>query len=555
MSSLPTPSRLPRFGSNLPTLSASASVSKKRTVAALRNPEANKSFLSRFQKKPPPTPPKPATTLNRSFSVATRESQSPVDKPLPSPPVAQVLHQETGRTLIDASEVPMALSRPLSPTRQSAQSAQLAQPASDPVWDIPQPPASTPDRSLQRRPSYHELKRRASEFIGLKVPAEDTVPSVPPIPAEFSSGTPAKVSTIVETKEPSTPTPVPRSRLTAPNPVPRPRVRHSSGSPETAKPGSFKSTNSKTKGSGLGRPAGPPRSAGEAPPRAVLKEVSSSTRVVVQAAAHQPRTSSLPLPQPTPATSSVQSRRNPLGCGRIPSVPIRTPYSVADNINAAKPSAPAHALAHTTPYPSGPLPPIPTTVKSPTSSGPVAKDVAPVAVDDISSAPTPLVTPTRPYASPRHASKASQASQKSHAAKMLAGAPSTIAPGSSRASSGFHEDTLPKTPSPLRDALTLESDEEPEALQATVSQLATSSCIEQSYAEFLRSIPVEQHAEVQAVMTKIQVACAHRQEMEKLAHEAERSAKALRLRADSAQQTYAGLNLQMNELLGLYVKK
>lgn len=43
--------------------------------------------------------------------------------------------------------------------------------------------------------------------------------------------------------------------------------------------------------------------------------------------------------------------------------------------------------------------------------------------------------------------------------------------------------------------------------------------------------------------------------MEKLAHEAERSAKALRLRADSAQQTYAGLNLQMNELLGLYVKK
>lgn len=43
--------------------------------------------------------------------------------------------------------------------------------------------------------------------------------------------------------------------------------------------------------------------------------------------------------------------------------------------------------------------------------------------------------------------------------------------------------------------------------------------------------------------------------MEKLAHEADKNANALRLRADAAQKSYAELNLQMNELLGLYIKK
>lgn len=349
----------------------------------------------------------------------------------------------------------MALAKPLSPTRQSAQ------PASDPVWDIPQPPASTPDRTLQKRPSYHELKRKASEFIGLKVPAEDTAPPVPPIPAGFSSETPAKVSTTLVTQEPLTPTPVARSRLATPTPIPRSRIRRSSGSPETANPGSFKSTNSRTKGSGLSRPTGPPRSAGEAPPPAALKKRSSAFGVVEQAPASQLRTSSLPQP----SSLSVQSRKFPSGRGRIPSIPIRTPYSVADNIKADNPYAPALAMANDSQSPSGPLPSIPITVKSPTSSGPAAQDVAPVAADVIKSATALLATPSRPYASPRHAAKASQASQRSHAAKMLAGAPSTSTPGSSRASSASHEDTLPKTPSPLRDAMTSESGEGPESLQ------------------------------------------------------------------------------------------
>lgn len=483
-------------------------------MALLRNPDTSSgsSFLSRFQKKPPPTPPKLATPLARSFSVATRTSPLS-DKPLPSPPIAQVVHQETGRTLLDASEVPMQLSRPLSPTRQTV---------NEPVWDIPQPPATTPDRTLQKRPSYHELKRKASEFIGLKLSAEDAAPPVPPIPAGYAS-----ISSPVVALEPSTPTPIPRSRLTAPKAVPRSRFERA---PLTANPGSFKSMNSKTKGSGLGRPTGPPRSAGEAPPRAVLRNVSSSNGVVQQAPAVLPRTSSLlpPVPaplsaanprpavlnvgsaQPTVATSSlaVPSSRSS-GRGRIPVVPIQTPHSEAPNINADNPYAPALALANGLRSPSGGLPASPATVKSPTSSGPTAKDVTPVAAN------VTLPAPPRPFASPRHASRASQASQKSNAAKMIA------TPGSSRASSGSHEDTLPKTPSPLRATLTSESDDEPETLhrklntgdhlsiltspEANVSQPAGPSCIEQSYAEFLRSIPVEQHAEVQVLMTVSQL--------------------------------------------------
>lgn len=356
--------------------------------------------------------------------------------------------------------------RPLSPTRQSAQ------PASNPMWDIPQPPATTPDRTLQKRPSYHELKRKASQFIGLKVPTEEAAPPVPPIPAGFLSESPATWSTPVLPEEPSTPTPTPRSRLTAPTAVPRSRIgRSSSGCPEVAEPGSFKSKNSKTKGSGLGRPAGPPRSAGEAPPRSLLRDVSTSTGVVEEAPAILPHTSSLfPQTSAVPAPLSVASPRptvapsNP-GRVRIPGVRIRTPYSVADIINAEQRHAAALALADGPQSPGGDSPASPTTVKSPTSSGPAVKDVDPVAVDEILPAATPSATLPRSHASPRHAAKASQASQKSHAAKKLAGAPSTTAPGSSRAVSGSHEDTLPKTPSPLRDALTLESDEEPDTWQ------------------------------------------------------------------------------------------
>lgn len=44
---------------------------------------------------------------------------------------------------------------------------------------------------------------------------------------------------------------------------------------------------------------------------------------------------------------------------------------------------------------------------------------------------------------------------------------------------------------------------------------------------------------------------AQRHEMENSALEAEKTAKTLRLRADTAQQAYTQLNRQLNELLGL----
>ncbi|TLD38444.1 Secondary metabolism regulator [Venturia nashicola] len=507
MSFSPTPSRLPRFGSS------------------------NLSFLSKFQKKPPPTPPKPATPLTRSYSVATNASSPLADKPLPSPPVAQVLHQEIGRTLLDASEVPMALSsRPLSPTRQAGK------PASDQFWDIPRPPATTPDRSLQKRPSYHELKRKASEFIGIKVPEEEAVPPMPPIPAGFSSEVSAAVNTTVVDEQPSTPTPIRRSRLTAPTAIPMSRIGRNS-SPLKANPGSFKSTNSKTMGSGLSCPTGPPRSAGQAPPRTLSNNVSSSIGVVQQAPAVQPRRSS--LARPTPAPLSIQTRLTSSIRGRIPVISSPTANSEGHDINADSPCGPALALASGSRAPSGPLPAFPLSVKSPTSSGPAVRDVAPVAVDEILPALAPLGNPPRPYASPRHIAKASQASRKSHAAKTLAGAPSTIALGSPRASSGSHEDTLPKTPSPLRDALTLEHGEEPEVLQPEpLLSTPAAPTLDQLIQVAIYSMSIEERPAFMELMTV---------KKEKAARKAEEDAKAQKKIVEMAEMVHTRLHREVQE--------
>ncbi|QDS71197.1 hypothetical protein FKW77_010258 [Venturia effusa] len=590
-----TPSRLPRFGSSkLPTPSSGKKdedpvspmmrsdtrlSAKKRTVAALRNPETahGSSFLSRFQKKAPPTPPKPDTQLTRSFSVATHASPLS-EKPLPSPPVAQVVHQETGRTLLDASEVPVPL-RPLSPKRPGASHIQG-------FTDIPQPPATTPDRTLQKRPSYHELKRKASEFIGLKVSAEQNAPPMPRTPAGCLS-----TNTMSVAVEPSTPTPATvatgnstaingsykftepnldacapmtsHSRLTEPTTVSNSRKRRSSSSsPLIANPGSFKSTNSKVKGSGLGRPNGPPRSAGLVPPRAALRNVSSSTAVGEEAPAALPRPS--PSRLPTSANLSVQNGRSFSGRSRIPAVPIKTPYSVADSMNADKAYAPARAAASGLQSVGVDVKASPTAIKSSISNEPATKAVTPVAANVI------LPAPPLPFASPRHSARASQASQKSHAAKVRAGASSTTVPGSSRAVFGSHEDTLPKNPSPLRDALAWDADSDlgnndlgvgpvKDTLKdvgtiqpKTIRPSTAAPTLGQLMQAAIYSMPVEERPAFMQLMTRRENAVVECAEKEKLARQAEMEARAKKMDAEVAQMLYARLHREVQEIVVIH---
>jgi hypothetical protein len=491
--------------------------------------------------------------LSRTVSTATRSSPLS-EKPLPSTPIAQKVTQEPGRTLLDASELPIPLSpddpdqqkkwTPLSPTRQ----------VSNPVWDfaIPQPPLQNPDRKLKKTPSYHELKRKASQFVGLKVSADESTLPVPPLPSGLPPGVPAIVSTntysttTVVSQQPSTPsaaseslagspipgtqaaqpnpeayTPLlPLSRLAAPTAVSRLRIsRTPSPTSVASRVSRISATRSNGSSTGIARPAGADRST------IILGNVSSSTGVVQQAPVIQPRTSSLlpppeayatdsrpmvftsSLPKPS-VRSQTPNRLNPSSRGRIPVIPTQTYRSKIPTGNANEPYTPALNISAASTC-SDPVPPA-TSSRAPSTSAPVADvpaasaqciiastttSVQPALCDDASVCGTsttdipapstaavapgtllsPLATPPRPFASPRHAARASRASQKSHNARMFAGSPSTTAPGPYRVASGSHENSVPKNPSPLRVASIAEAtdflskDEKPEPVEHKIT--------------------------------------------------------------------------------------